>query len=147
METLQKKAASLIEDKNRTAKAVAVFLRNKIEDFHVIHLSDEQMKSLNPLIRGAIFSFLVDHNNNYEQLDNEASIEKCCYYIFALTINFLRSEGLSETAIEEFYNIIEDHIDIPLRDLARGGLMLAVYELFYVPSYWEDCLYYSVNNI
>jgi hypothetical protein len=37
-------------------KALAV--RNEIEDFHVKHLTDAQMKELNPLIRNAIYNIL-----------------------------------------------------------------------------------------
>lgn len=74
MEDLQKMAVSLIQEKNRIAKAAAIFLRNQLEDFHVDHLSDVQMKSLNPLIRGAIYSFLVDYGDNYAEIDSVTNI-------------------------------------------------------------------------
>lgn len=40
------------------AKFVAMFVRNELEDFHVAHLSDQQMAELNPIIRNAVFSAL-----------------------------------------------------------------------------------------
>lgn len=41
------------------AKIVAMAVRNAMEDFHVKHLTDEQMRELNPIIRNGIFSALV----------------------------------------------------------------------------------------
>jgi hypothetical protein len=40
------------------AKVIAMHVRNEMEDFHVQHLSDAQMKELNPIIRGAIYETL-----------------------------------------------------------------------------------------
>ena len=37
---------------------VAIVIRNAMEDFHHEHLSDEQMKELNPIIRNAIYTAL-----------------------------------------------------------------------------------------
>ena len=39
-------------------KIIAVNVRNKMEDFHIKYLSDEQMKELNPIIRQAIYEVL-----------------------------------------------------------------------------------------
>ncbi len=36
------------------AKLFAMIVRNAMEDFHAKHLSDDQMKELNPIIRNAI---------------------------------------------------------------------------------------------
>ena len=36
-----------------------MYVRNAIEDFHVAHLSDAQMKELNPLIRNALWEALT----------------------------------------------------------------------------------------
>lgn len=50
-------------------------VRNNLEDFHCKHLSDEQMKELNPLIRNAVFTALtvlsdIDHplNDHYTKI-------------------------------------------------------------------------------
>ena len=40
------------------AKYIAIVVRNAMEDFHCKHLSDEQMKELNPIIRNAICTAL-----------------------------------------------------------------------------------------
>lgn len=41
------------------SKIIALDIRNQMENFHVDHLSDAQMKVLNPLIRNAVFNSLV----------------------------------------------------------------------------------------
>lgn len=41
------------------AKIIAMEVRNSMEDFHAKHLTDDQMKELNPIVRNAIFSALV----------------------------------------------------------------------------------------
>ena len=48
----------LTEANEQMAKYVAMVVRNAIEDFHCEHLSDDQMKQLNPLIRNAIATAL-----------------------------------------------------------------------------------------
>ena len=40
------------------AKVIAMHVRNEMEDFHCRHLSDEQMKELNPIIRKASYETL-----------------------------------------------------------------------------------------
>jgi hypothetical protein len=37
---------------------IAIVVRNAMEDFHVKHLSDAQMRELNPIIRSAVFTAL-----------------------------------------------------------------------------------------
>lgn len=145
LEALQEMAASMTQDKNRIAKAAAAYLRNQIEDFHVRYLSDEQMKSLNPLIRGAIYSFLVDFGDNYSKISSKSNITKCAEYILSLTIDFLRKESVPESQIKEFAEVIIDQSAVPLIDLAKGGGMLAGYEWMYVPKYWEDCVYFKIK--
>jgi hypothetical protein len=44
----------LSEEIKLKAKYVAMVVRNAMEDFHSEHLSDKQMKDLNPIIRNAI---------------------------------------------------------------------------------------------
>ena len=145
LEALQKMTASMTQDKNRIAKAAAAFLRNKIEDFHVRYLSDDQMQSLNPLIRGAIYSFLVDFGDNYTKISSKSNINKCADYILSLTIDFLRKESFPESQIKEFAEVIIDQTAVPLLDLAKGGGMLVGYEWLYVPKYWEDCVYFKIK--
>ena len=51
---------NLKNDLNFRAKAIAAYVRCYMEDFHCKHLSDAQMKELNPIIRNAIYTFLKD---------------------------------------------------------------------------------------
>lgn len=39
-------------------KYIAIVIRNAMEDFHCEHLTDAQMKELNPIIRNAVFTAL-----------------------------------------------------------------------------------------
>lgn len=64
-EVLILKGKELIGNQNQLAKSIAAYLRNQIEDFHVAYLSDNEMKELNPLIRNAIFSYLLDYGDDY----------------------------------------------------------------------------------
>ncbi len=58
----------LTEETQTVATYIAVVVRNAMEDFHCEHLSDEQMKELNPIIRNAIVTALHAFNN-YQQVD------------------------------------------------------------------------------
>lgn len=40
------------------SKYIAIVIRNAMEDFHCKHLSDAQMKELNPIIRNAVYTAL-----------------------------------------------------------------------------------------
>jgi len=42
------------KDSQEMAMFLAMVVRNAMEDFHHRHLSDEQMKALNPIIRNAV---------------------------------------------------------------------------------------------
>ena len=56
---------NLLNNLDFKAKAIAAYVRMNIEDVHCEHLSDKQMKELNPLIRNAIYTFLVDESNGH----------------------------------------------------------------------------------
>ncbi|MCM1140959.1 MAG: hypothetical protein NC453_20505 [Muribaculum sp.] len=144
LEYLQGLATEFIGDKNKIAKAIAVYLRNQIEDFHVKYLSDEQMRELNPLIRNAVFSFLMDYGSEYSIISSLENEEQCSEYIETLTNPFLK-QALTNNCVHKFNKLISDSIGLPLMDLANGALMLAGYNMFYVPSYWEDCEYIKVK--
>ena len=40
------------------SKYISMVIRNAMEDFHTKHLTDAQMKELNPLIRNAVYTAL-----------------------------------------------------------------------------------------
>lgn len=56
----------LSEGERRFALLFAMVIRNAMEDFHCKHLTDEQMKELNPIIRNAVCTALHAFNH-YEQ--------------------------------------------------------------------------------
>jgi len=49
---------SIIERDRTIAKYIAMVVRNAMEDFHVAHLTDTQMRELNPIIRNAVYTAL-----------------------------------------------------------------------------------------
>lgn len=55
---------SLETDANFLAKAIGAYIRLGMEDFHSEHLSDAQMKELNPIIRNSIYTFIKDYNDD-----------------------------------------------------------------------------------
>lgn len=134
-------AKELLCDKNRLAKAVAYYVRNSIEDFHVKYLSDKQMRELNPLIRNAIYTFLVDFKQELNEIASEENITSCIDNVISNTHPFLLKEKLTKKTMREFDEAVSKSIDISIYDISQGGLMLAGYGTFYVPKYWEDCVY------
>ena len=58
----------LTEETQTAATYMAMVVRNAMEDFHCEHLSDDQMKELNPIIRSAIGTVLHAFTN-YQQVD------------------------------------------------------------------------------
>lgn len=63
------------------ALLIAMHVRNQMEDFHVEHLSDAQMKELNPIIRQAIFDVV--------SLTNEKPVSKIAKRQAVQAINWL----------------------------------------------------------
>ena len=55
---------SLETDANFLAKAIGAYIRLGMEDFHSEHLSDTQMKELNPIIRNSVYTFIKDYNDD-----------------------------------------------------------------------------------
>ena len=48
----------LQEHMKELSKTISIVIRNAMEDFHTEHLSDAQMKELNPIIRNAVYTAL-----------------------------------------------------------------------------------------
>lgn len=59
------------KEEQKLASYIAMVVRNAMEDFHCEHLTDDQMKQLNPIIRNAICTALHAFNC-YEQSDAAA---------------------------------------------------------------------------
>ena len=43
------------------SKYISIVIRNSMEDFHSKHLTDAQMKELNPVIRNAVYTALYSN--------------------------------------------------------------------------------------
>lgn len=142
-EVLILKGKELIGNQNQLAKSIAAYLRNQIEDFHVAYLSDNEMKELNPLISNAIFSYLLDYGDDYLYIGSDKSVIQSLRYIYNNTFKYFNNKGLSDEKLEKFYMIIKEGLTITFKDLEMGAIMLAGYNILYVPSYWEDCIYNS----
>jgi len=62
---------ALKQEDQQLARYIAMVIRNAMEDFHSQHLTDEQMRELNPIIRNAVCTALHAFNN-YEKADAAA---------------------------------------------------------------------------
>jgi hypothetical protein len=54
---------TLTEETQHFASYIAMVVRNAMEDFHCEHLTDDQMRELNPIIRNAICTALHAFHN------------------------------------------------------------------------------------
>jgi hypothetical protein len=59
----EKKDLTLSIETRKLAMYLASVVRNSMEDFHCQHLSDDQMKELNPIIRDALYTALYAYEN------------------------------------------------------------------------------------
>ena len=57
------------------SKYVAMVIRNAMEDFHSKHLSDAQMKELNPIIRNAVYTASYAFENMQKSEKSEQYIK------------------------------------------------------------------------
>lgn len=134
-------ASEVLNDKNRLEKAIAVHIRNGIEDFHWKYLSDDNMREINPRIRNAIYTFLVFYEKENNSLPNCNNIEICMDYISNNTYGFLLDIGVNMELICEFDESIFVRLYESLYDISIGGNLMAELDILRVPKYWEDCLY------
>lgn len=105
------------------------------------------MRELNPLIRNAIYTFLVDFKQEMKEIASDKNIKNCIDHVIENIHPFLLQEKLTKKAIRKFYEAVAEMIDVALCDISKGGLMLAIYGTFYVPKYLEDCEYISMPVI
>lgn len=141
-------AIEILNDKNRLAKAIAVHVRNGIEDFHWKYLSDENMRELNTRIRNAIYTFLMDFDKDICDISAERDVHKCIDYIAKNVYIYFLDIGISDELVMEFDEAVFVQIYESFYDISNGGMMMAELEILEVPKYWEDCIYVNqlVNN-
>jgi hypothetical protein len=74
------KAASngYIEQNRSTAQYIAMVVRNAMEDFHAKHLSDAQMRELNPIIRNAVYTALYAMGRIDDDLAAQRYVDFAC---------------------------------------------------------------------
>jgi hypothetical protein len=69
------------KETQKFAMYIAMVVRNTMEDFHCKHLSNEQMKELNPIIRNAICTALYAFENYDENVGAKKFVDfngLCC---------------------------------------------------------------------
>lgn len=137
-------AIEILNDKNRLAKAIATHVRNGIENFHWKYLSDDNMREINPRIRNAIYTFLVDFKKDVCNISAECDTHECIDYIAKSAYIYLLDIGISNELIGEFDEAIFERIYESFYDISNGGMMMAELEILRVPKYWEDCLYLNL---
>lgn len=134
-------ASEVLNDKNRLAKAIAVHIRNGIEDFHWKYLSDEDMHELNPRIRNAIYTFLMDFKKDICSISAECDTHGCIDYIANNAYICLLDIGISNELVVEFDECVFKRLYGSFYDISNGGMMMAELEILRVPKYREDCVY------
>ena len=65
----------LQEGMKSQSKIISIVIRNAMEDFHANHLSDDQMKELNPIIRNAVYTALYSMQYYKDSAEIEQFIE------------------------------------------------------------------------
>lgn len=99
-------APALSEETQAMALYLAMAVRNAMEAFHGKHLSDEQMKELNPIIRDAIATALYTHQHQGENPLAKGFVNFQCRLIPAywerpkLNTEFSRADFLARLARE-----------------------------------------------
>jgi hypothetical protein len=94
MKDLAKKAKKALQT---WAKVIAMHVRNEMEDFHCQHLSDAQMKELNPIIRKAIYEtvrqlYFLKKGTNKQRLVAIQSI----HHLFLLLPDYWEAPDLTK---------------------------------------------------
>ena len=57
------------------SKYMAIVIRNAMEGFHCQHLSDAQMKELNPIIRNAVYTAMYAHKTSGKSEMSKSFVE------------------------------------------------------------------------
>jgi hypothetical protein len=97
------------------ATFIAMVVRNAMEDFHTKHLSDEQMKELNPIIRNAIYTamYAFENKNDIPKagrfFDYHMSMVPKHWEQPELTVDFgEQPKKFSESEVNDLYRIFEN---------------------------------------
>jgi len=92
---MAKKKPRATATQRELAKLFAMIVRNAMEDFHVEHLSDDQMRQLNPIIRNAICTAL----HMIENMNND-KVQQYCGFQRLLIPSYWEEPELLEDYVE-----------------------------------------------
>lgn len=118
---LKQMASEILCDKNRLAKAIAVHMRNGIENFHWKYLSDDNMREINPKIRNAIYTFLVDLGDKVDKVSMEDDANTCFDYVIANTYDYLIGIGISDELSNKFYEEVLSRLYQSFYEISDDG--------------------------
>lgn len=114
---IPKEPPPLSEETKLKAKYIAMAVRNAMEDFHSEHLSDKQMKELNPIIRNAIATALYA----MEHTEDNPLAKAYILYNCRMVPNYWEPPELSsEFSLDGFINDLRElyaHSDDNLSDV------------------------------
>ena len=108
---MQKEFDEVVQEDPIAGRAllIAMYVRNNIEDFHAEHLSDAQMKELNPLIRNAIYTALTC-NVALENPDKHSlPLVKTANELMSLQAALIPNYWEPPEMTEEFWEVFEKH--------------------------------------
>ena len=111
------------------------------------YLSDDNMREINPKIRNAIYTFLVDLGDKVDKVSMEDDANTCFDYVIANTYDYLIGIGISDELSNEFYEEVLSRLYQSFYDISDDGRAMVWLENLYIPKYWEDCVCVdSLNN-
>jgi hypothetical protein len=79
-----------VKEDQQLASYIAMVIRNAMENFHCHHLTDDQMKELNPIIRNAICTAL----HAFNQYENDEVAARFVDFNFSLIPNYWEKPDL-----------------------------------------------------
>lgn len=71
-----------LDSDQRAALIISMHVRNEMEEFHIQHLSDTQMKELNQIIRNAVFD-AIQFGKGFEEQSKKKQYSGLMYSQFA----------------------------------------------------------------
>ena len=96
-------------------------MRNGIENFHWKYLSDDNMREINPKIRNAIYTFLVDLGDKVDKVSMEDDANTCFDYVIANTYDYLIGIGISDELSNKFYEEVLSRLYQSFYEISDDG--------------------------
>ena len=84
------------EVNRRFANYIAMAVRNAMEGFHVRHLTDAQMKDLNPTIRNAVYTAL----HAFDNYENSATAKQYVDFTWRMIPDYWEEPQLLDSFLE-----------------------------------------------